>query len=235
MDHISKAALYIRVSTEEQAAEGQSVDAQIDTLSQFCRLYHIDIYNIYQDLGISGKETHNRPGLIRMLEDGKQLKFNMVLVWKISRLSRSLKDLLLILDEFEKSNIIFNSYSEKFDTSTPLGKMTLQLLGSIAEFERNTIIDNVKLGLHEYANKGGKTGTVLGYDHHDKQLFVNPWEAEIIKMIYQLYTVNQMSMSEIAAYLNEAGYRTKRNNCFSKDGIATILSNPVYIGINRHN
>ncbi|OGO79180.1 MAG: hypothetical protein A2Y23_12895 [Clostridiales bacterium GWB2_37_7] len=235
MDCVLRAALYIRVSTEEQASEGQSVAAQIDTLTQYCCLYNINIYDIYKDLGISGKETQNRPGLISMLQDAKHKRFNMVLVWKISRLSRNLKDLLLILDQLEKSNIVFSSYSEKFDTSTPVGKMTLQLLGSIAEFERNTIIDNVKLGLHEYANKGGKTGTVLGYDNHNKQLIINPAEAEIVTMIYKLYSIKQMSMSEIAVHLNELGYKTKRNNHFTKDGIAVILSNPVYIGINRHN
>lgn len=234
MDCNSKAALYIRVSTEEQAAEGQSVDAQIDILSKYCKLYNIELYDIYKDLGISGKEAHNRPGLMRLLQDAKQAKFNMVLVWKISRLSRSLKDLLLILDELEKSNIVFSSYSEKFDTSTAVGKMTVQLLGSIAEFERNTIIDNVKLGLQEYANKGGKTGTVLGYDNHNKQLVINEGEAEIIRLIYGLYTIQHMSMSEIAVYLNHLGCKTKRNNPFCKDSISVILSNPVYIGINRH-
>lgn len=231
---VSKAALYIRVSTEEQASEGQSVAAQIETLSQYCRLYDIEIYKIYKDLGISGKDTKNRPGLAGMLQEAKQGKFDTVLVWKISRLSRSLKDLLLILDELEKYNIIFSSYSEKFDTSTAVGKMTMQLLGSIAEFERNTIIDNVKLGLQEYARKGGKTGTVLGYNNFDKGLEPNPKEAEIVRMIYSLYAINRMSMSDIAKHLNSEGHKTKRRNSFSKDSIAVILSNPVYIGINRH-
>ncbi|HYE11214.1 MAG TPA: recombinase family protein [Patescibacteria group bacterium] len=229
-----RAALYIRVSTEEQAAEGQSVTAQIEILTQYCKLYDIEIYDVYKDLGISGKETRNRPQLIRMLQDAKNGCFNLVLVWKISRLSRSLKDLLLILDQFEKLNIVFSSYSEKFDTSTAVGKMTLQLLGSIAEFERNTIIDNVKLGLQEYARKGGKTGTVLGYDNCNKQLFINANEAEMVKMIYRLYTEAHMSMSKIAEHMNALGCKTKRNNFFSKDSIAVILSNPVYIGINRH-
>ncbi|HYF74966.1 MAG TPA: recombinase family protein, partial [Candidatus Nitrosocosmicus sp.] len=230
----STAALYIRVSTEEQATEGQSVDAQIDILTQYCKLYQIKIYQIYKDLGISGKDAKSRPGLIKMLQDARQNKFSMVLVWKISRLSRSLRDLLWILDELDKQQIVFSSYSEKFDTSTPVGKMTLQLLGSIAEFERNTIVDNVKLGLQEYAKKGGKTGTVLGYDNVNKQLIINQTEAEAVKLIYKLYTINQMSMSQIAEHMNVLGFRTKRSNKFNKDSIAVILSNPVYIGVNRH-
>lgn len=235
MDCISRAALYIRVSTEEQATEGQSVSAQIETLKQYCTLYNIEIVNIYKDLGISGKETKNRPGLANLLRDARESKFNIVLVWKISRLSRNLKDLLFILDEFEKLNIVFSSYSEKFDTSTPVGKMTLQLLGSIAEFERNTIIDNVKLGLNEFARKGGKTGTVLGYDNVDKHLSINTDEAKIVKKIFHLYVNRQMSFSQIADELNFLGCKTKRNNKFTRDSIEVILSNPVYIGINRHN
>lgn len=234
MDCSTKAALYIRVSTEEQAVEGQSVDAQIEILSSYCKLYNIGLYKIYKDLGLSGKDTTNRPGLQEMLRDAAKGCFQMVLVWKISRLSRSLKDLLIILEQLEQHRIVFTSYSEKFDTSTPVGKMTLQLLGSIAEFERNTIIDNVKLGLQEYARKGGKTGTVLGYDSCNKQLTVNTEEAKIVKLIYELYGKDLMSMSQIADHLNTHGYKTKRNNAFRKDSVAGILSNPVYIGINRH-
>jgi site-specific DNA recombinase len=228
------AALYIRVSTEEQAAEGQSVSAQIETLTQYCKLYNIEVCDVYKDLGISGKDTKNRPELIRMLKDARKGIFNLVLVWKISRLSRSLKDLLLILDEFDQLGVVFNSYSEKFDTATPVGKMTLQLLGSIAEFERNTIIDNVNLGLNEFARKGGKTSTVLGYDNYNKQLIVNTYEAELVKMIYNLYTSHHMTEYEIATHLNSLDFKTKRNNDFTKGGIAVILSNPVYISINRH-
>lgn len=234
MNRKFSAALYIRVSTEEQATEGQSVSAQIETLTQYCKLYNIEIFDVYKDLGISGKDTKNRPELKRMLQDARKGRYNLVLVWKISRLSRSLKDLLLILDELENSGIVFNSYSEKFDTSTAVGKMTLQILGSIAEFERNTIIDNVNLGLNEFARKGGKTGTVLGYDNNNKQLIINTYEAELVKMIFNLYVIKQMSMHEIATHLNSLGFKTKRNNNFSKGSIAVILSNPVYISINRH-
>lgn len=231
---LTKAALYIRVSTEEQALEGQSVDAQLEILKQYCQLYNIQIYNIYRDLGISGKSASNRPGLMLMLSDASKGKFNMVLVWKISRLSRSLKDLLLIIDQLEHYGIVFCSYSERFDTSNAVGRMTLQLLGSIAEFERNTIIDNVKLGLVEYARKGGKTGTVLGYDYKDKQLVVNSKEASAVKLIFNLFVNSRMSMREIADYLNQRGYKTKRNKSFRKDSISVIIRNPVYIGINRH-
>lgn len=234
MDCIPKAALYLRVSTEEQASEGQSISAQLETLKQYCRLYHIEIHDVYEDPGFSGKDTLNRPGLQRLLADAECRHFNMVLVWKLSRLSRNLKDLLGIIDLFEQKDIVFSSYSEKFDTSTPVGRMTLQLLGSIAEFERNTIIDNVKLGLQEYARRGGKTGTVLGYDSVSKQLVVNSGEAAVVKMIYHLYVNERQNLTEIANHLNGLGCLTKRGKPFRKDGVSVILGNPVYIGQNRH-
>ncbi|MGE5629821.1 MAG: recombinase family protein [Caulobacteraceae bacterium] len=230
-----KAAIYVRVSTEEQALEGQSAPAQIGTLKQYCGLYGIEVYKVYEDMGLSGKNLKDRPGLSELIADCSRTLFDMVLVWKISRLSRNLKDLLIIIDIFEKNNIHFISYSEKFDTSTPVGRMTLQLLGSIAEFERNTIVENVKLGLGEYARKGGKASSVLGYNNIGKKLVINEKESEAVKLIFDLYINSSMNCTAIALRLNELGFRTKRGLPFRGSGISAIISNPVYIGLNRHN
>ena len=228
------AAIYVRVSTDEQAREGLSIDAQIETLTQYCRLYGLEIYNIYKDLGISGKSTANRPGLKLLLSDASDGRFNTVLVWKISRMTRSLKDLLDIVDTLEMLGVDFVSCSERLDTSTSVGRMTLQLIGSIAEFERNNIIENVKLGLEEFARKGGKSTTVLGYDNYNRALIVNDKEATIVQMIYDSYDNGNRSLSQIAKELNAQGLKTKRGMYFRSDSITTILRNPVYIGINRH-
>jgi len=234
MQQRPKAALYIRVSTEEQAEEGQSAPAQAEALKQYCSAYGIEVFELYQDLGYSGKRLADRPGLARLLEDCGRRCFNLVLVWKISRLSRNLKDLLYLIDVFETCSVHFTSCSERFDTSTPVGRMTLQLLGSIAEFERNTIVENVKLGLAEFARKGGKSTTVLGYDNIDKRLVVNEAEAKLVRLIFSLYAEAGLSCSAIAEYLNNLGCRTKRGNAFRGGSIAYILHNPVYIGVNRH-
>lgn len=229
-----KAALYIRVSTEEQALDGQSASAQLETLRQYCSAFGIEVFDVFMDLGLSGKSMKDRHELKRLVEACSNKQFDMVLVWKISRLSRNLKDLLYLIDIFEKSNVYFASCSEKFDTSTPVGRMTLQLLGSIAEFERNTIVENVKLGLREFARKGGKSSSVLGYDNVDKKLIVNEGEARIVRLIFSLYTGTAMNCSAIAQYLNNLGYRTKRGNLYRGSNISYIIHNPVYIGINRH-
>ncbi|MHB1391859.1 MAG: recombinase family protein [Clostridia bacterium] len=229
-----KAALYIRVSTEEQAQDGQSVSAQAETLKQYCSAFDIEVSDVYIDLGLSGKSLKDRQELKRLIEDCGRRQFDMVLVWKISRLSRNLKDLLYLIDIFERNNVHFASCSEKFDTSTPVGRMTLQLLGSIAEFERNTIIENVKLGLKEFARKGGKSTSVLGYDNVNKKLLINEREEIIVKLIFSLYTDNGLSFSAIAEYLNSLGYRTKRGSKFGSSSISYAIHNPVYVGINRH-
>ncbi len=234
MKTIRQAAVYIRVSTEEQALEGQSADAQAEILSQYCRSAGISLYKTYSDLGISGKKAADRPGLQALLADSSRALFDLVLVWKISRLSRSLKDLLNIIDLLEKNGVAFSSFSEKFDTSSAVGRMTLQLLGSIAEFERNTIVENVKLGLREYARKGGKTGAVLGYDNLGKGLSVNEKEAALVRHVYDLYVHRQMSFTAIAYYLNKLGFRTKRGCLFCSSSVSFVLGNPVYIGYNRH-
>jgi site-specific DNA recombinase len=228
------AAIYVRVSTEEQVREGNSIPAQIDVLTQYCKLFNIQLFDIYSDAGISGKETKNRPGLNKLIADSKKGLFNSVLVWKISRLSRSLKDLLHMVDEFERHEVSFISYSEKFDTSTAVGKMTLQVLGAIAEFERNTIVENVRLGLSEIARNGRKTGgIVFGYDSIDKQKVVNEKEAEIVRLIYDKYVNEKYGFTKIVKYLNSNAYKTKRGGSFRIDSVALILSNPIYIGINR--
>lgn len=230
-----KAAIYIRVSTEEQAVEGQSASAQEETLRQYCSTYNIEVFDVYLDLGISGKSLKDRQELMRLIEDCRNKKFNLVLVWKISRLSRNLKDLLYLIDIFENSDIHFASCSEKFDTATPLGRMTLQLLGSISEFERNTIVENVRLGLVEFARKGGKASSVLGYDNVEKKLIINENEANIVKLIFSLRAEKGLSFSAIARHLNSLGYRTKRGSNYRSSSISYIIKNPVYIGINRHN
>jgi site-specific DNA recombinase len=228
-------AIYVRVSTEEQAKEGHSIPAQIEVLTQYCKLFNIKIYNIYSDLGISGKDTKNRPGLNSLIADSKKGIFNTVLVWKISRLSRSLKDLLHMVDDFEKHDVSFISYSEKFDTSTAVGKMTLQVLGAIAEFERNTIVENVKLGMSEVVKSGRKAGgSVLGYDSIDKQLVINEKEADIVRLIYDKYVNEKYGFTKIVKYLNSNAYKTKRGGSFRIDSVGMILSNPIYIGLNRH-
>ncbi|ETI69796.1 recombinase family protein [Neobacillus vireti] len=213
-----------------QATEGYSISAQLQTLRQYANLYGWQISEEYVDEGISGKDIKGRHAMQRLIADVEKGKFQAILVWKISRLSRNMLDTLMLLDKFEEYDVKFISYSENFDTSSPIGKLVIQLLASIAEMERNTLSENVKLGMTQRAKEGNWNGGVIfGYDSVEKELVINPQEAEIVQLVFTLY-VEGKGLKAITNYLNKAGYRTKRNKHFSINGIATILDNQVYAG-----
>ncbi|WP_217486908.1 recombinase family protein [Cytobacillus firmus] len=229
-----KVALYVRVSTEEQAEEGFSINGQIKTLVEYCKRSNYKIVEIYKDEGISGKSL-DRPSLKKLLKDSKNGKFNMLMVWKISRLSRKQLDFLSVIDELEKNNVSFFSYSENIDASTPTGKAMLQMMGSFAELERNMILENVKMGMTQRAKEGKwNGGSVLGYSSKDKKLVINESEANLVKYIFDLY-ISGKGFKTIANKLNHEGYKTKRNANFSTNSIRTIITNPVYAGFIRFN
>jgi site-specific DNA recombinase len=227
---IKSVAIYCRVSTEEQASEGYSISAQLQTLRQYAHLYGWQIAEEYVDEGISGKDIKGRPAMQRMISDVEKDKFQAILVWKISRLSRNLLDTLVLLDKFEEYDVKFISYSENFDTSSPIGKLVVQLMASIAEMERNTLSENVKLGMTQRAKEGSwNGGVVFGYDSIEKELIINRKEAETVQLIFTLYAEGN-GLKAITNHLNKVGFRTKRGKYFSINGIATILDNPIYNG-----
>ena len=159
-----KVAIYCRVSTIEQAEEGLSIDSQYHNIKEYCKNQGHEIYNLYEDRGISGKNITNRPGIKQLLEDATKNKFDLVVVWKLNRISRKLLDILNIVDLLNKHNIAFRSLTENFETETPSGKLQLNIMGAIGEFERETIAENVKMGLLARAREGRwNGGVVLGY------------------------------------------------------------------------
>ncbi len=230
MEEIRKVALYCRVSTEEQANEGYSIQAQLQTLRHYAKLYNWHISNEYVDEGISGKNISSRPAIQQLMADVENDEFEAVLVWKISRLSRNMLDTLVMLDKFEENNVKFISYSENFDTGSPIGRLVVQLMASIAEMERNTLSENVKLGMKQRATEGSwNGGIVFGYNSVEKELVINEDEAKVVRLIYELY-LSGKGLKAIANHLNKRGYRTKRNKYFSINGVAQILDNPIYKG-----
>jgi len=229
-----KVALYVRVSTEEQFQEGFSIEGQIQTLTDFCKVHKHQIIDVYKDEGISAK-TMNRPALSQLLQDASKGMFDMVMVWKISRLSRKQLDFLNIIETLEKQNVAFFSLSENIDASTPTGKAMLQMMGSFAELERNQIVENVKMGMNQRANEGNwNGGSSLGYKSENKQLVIVEDEAFIVRYIFNLY-INGKGYKAIANKLNKEGYKTKRGKAFSINSIRTVITNPLYAGFIRFN
>lgn len=151
---LPRVAIYARVSTEEQAEQGYSIDAQLEALNAYCRASRKIVYKEYVDRGISGKSIKGRLALQELLADAEKGLFDEVLVWKINRLARNQIDLLRIVDALNRQNVSFRSFTENFETETPMGKFALQMMGAVGELERNTIVDNVKLGMKQRARTG---------------------------------------------------------------------------------
>jgi DNA invertase Pin-like site-specific DNA recombinase len=145
-------AIYARVSTERQAA-----DMQLAELREYVQRAGWKIYREFVDEGYTGKDTL-RPAFKEMLDEARRRKFDVLLVWKLDRLSRSLKDLIGTLDELGHLGIDFISYDNKIDTSSPTGKLVFQVIGAVAEFERNIISERVKAGLRNARRKGKRLG-----------------------------------------------------------------------------
>lgn len=239
-------AIYCRVSTEEQSENGYSIDEQERLLEEWCKKMGYVIYKCYSDRGISGKNIKDRPALKELLSDAKAGKFDMVISWKINRVSRKLEDVLKIVNLLEKNNITFKSYSEPFETDTPAVRMQFQMMALIGEFERGTIAQNVKMGMIAKAKSGNWCGgRVLGYDlvpnnspEEEKKgknkLKINEKEAEIVRFIFNEYSKGK-GYKAITNQINKLGYKTKKGNDFSVGSIRDILTNPVYIGEIRYN
>jgi len=145
-------AIYARVSTDKQ-----KVDMQLGELQQFAARSGWTIYKEYIDQSFTGANT-NRPAFLDMMEAARKRKFDVLLVWKLDRLSRSLKDLINTLDELGSCGIDFVSYDNNLDTSTPTGKLVFQIVGAVAEFEKDIIRERVVAGLANARLKGKRLG-----------------------------------------------------------------------------
>lgn len=224
-------ALYPRVSTQEQATEGYSIEEQIDRLKKYCEAMGWKEYKVYTDAGYSGGNM-NRPALQEMIKDIKAGKVEKVVVYKLDRLSRSQKDTLeLIEDIFLANNCEFESMSERFDTSSPYGRAMIGILAVFAQLEREQIKERMSMGREARAKQGyfhGGGVAPIGYDYIDGMLQTNEYEKMQILEIYDLY-INGESIKQIEKTFEKKGYKHQHGSWNSK-AIRTILSNELYVG-----
>lgn len=230
-----KVAIYIRVSTVEQAEEGFSISAQRERLAAYCMSQGWEIIDFYVDDGVSAKDT-NRKELQRMLSDIETGNIDVVLVYKLDRLTRSVLDLYQLLEVFEKYNVKFKSATEVYDTTTAIGRLFLTLVAALAQWYRENLSENVRFGMAEKVRQGQWHGSEasFGYDYivDTKQLIVNEVEAPIVVKMYNLY-LQGYSDRKIAMYLNEQGIKTKKGAIWRENSVRYILTNPIYIGTLR--
>ncbi|WP_078549309.1 recombinase family protein [Litchfieldia alkalitelluris] len=231
MENARDIALYCRVSTDEQAREGVSLDEQQERLKAYCRAMGWgDVPLIFVDDGYSAKNL-DRPQLNKLLDLVSKGKISRILVTKLDRLSRRLLDLLKLIDDFQQQQVSFISISESFDTNTPSGRLTLQVLGAVAEFERERIRERVFDNMLHAANQGKwLSQSPYGYDLKDKELVINEDESKIVKLIYENYLQKGMGYYSIAKELNEKGVPSKQKKEWSIRSVKILLTNPVYKG-----
>lgn len=215
---------YIRVSTEDQAKEGLSLDAQKAKIQAYAHLNDLELLDIIADEGFSGK-TLDRPGVKRLLDLVQGEEADGVIVYKLDRLSRSTKDLLrLIEDVFHKGNTRFFSISEKIDTETAIGKFFLTLMGALAQMERELIAERTKATLDYKKQKGEHLGAVpYGYTVIEGKLTPKEDEQKILKKMKR-WKKEGKSLREIARRLNQEGVSTHRNGVrWSHKAVSYVL------------
>ena len=213
-----KVAVYIRVSTEDQALKGESLELQKERILEYIKIRDWKLFKIYEDAGISGGST-KRPAFQELLRDARAKLFDIACVYKIDRLSRSIVDFFNTLQLFEKQGISFVSITQQFDTSTPTGRFLMSMLASFADFERSIGIERAKDSYLRRLSNGISSGVLpYGYKREDKKVVIVPEQAEKIKQLYDS-ALQGISMREIA-----------RQTGISRDSVMFILSNPFYCG-----
>lgn len=227
---MKRAALYIRVSTLEQAQEGYSVGEQKERLIAYCKAQDWIIADIYVDGGYTGSNL-KRPGIQKLMAETD--KFDLVLVYKLDRLSRSQRDTLYLIEEvFRPNDVDFVSMQESFDTSSPFGKAMIGLLAVFAQLEREQIKERTWMGRVARAKTGLHHGggyIPIGYEYSDGKLVVNPYEAEQVRKIYEWY-LSGSSLKAITDRLQEEGYTNKYSSYNSWSSVRNILENETYTG-----
>ena len=216
---------YIRVSTEGQATDGVSLDAQRAKIAAWCDLNDYTLVAVHVDAGISGKSADNRPGLQAALAECR--KGAALVVYSLSRLARSTRDTIEISERLNKIGADMVSLSEKVDTTTAAGKMVFRMLAVLAEFERDQISERTAMALQHKKAHGEKTGGAVPYgydlDSDGKNLIENPAEQTVIRQARELHAAG-LSLRAIAAKLDERGFAARNGRHFQATQIQRMVA-----------
>ncbi len=244
-EKILRCAVYTRKSTEDGLEqEFNSLDAQYEACAAYALSQRHEGWVVvperYDDGGFSGGTMH-RPGMTRLLNDIAAGKVDIILVYKIDRLTRSLADFAKIVDVLDKAGASFVSITQSFNTTTSMGRLTLNMLLSFAQFEREVTGERIRDKIAASKRKGLWMGgpVPLGYDVMVRKLVINQVEADLVRHIYQRY-LELASVSVLADALNQAGHRTKvqwrtsgphrGGSTFQRGTLYHLLSNRIYLG-----
>src|SRR5690242_5241784 len=241
----ARCAIYTRVSTDQGLEQDfNSLDAQYDASQAYIRSQAHAGWTLlrakYDDGGYSGGSTE-RPALQRLLEDVRAGKIDVIVVYKVDRLTRSLADFAKLVELFDQHNVSFVSVTQQFNTTTSMGRLTLNVLLSFAQFEREVTSERIRDKIAASKRKGLWVGgmTPLGYDAKDRKITVNAAEAERVRTIFRCY-LKLSSLNLLMAELRKRGIVTKVRTLksgekvggisFTRGPLAHLLRNRFYVG-----
>ena len=246
---LPRCAIYTRKSSDEGLDQAyNSLDAQRDACTAYIASQKhegwILIDRKYDDGGFSGGSLH-RPALQELLEDMAKGLIDIIVVYKIDRLTRSLADFAKLTEVLDKHEVSFVAVTQQFNTSTSMGRLTLNVLLSFAQFEREVAGERIRDKIAASKRRGMWMGGVvpLGYDVKDRKLFINEREAETVRYIFTQYLLLK-SVQALKKHLDASGIKSKRHirkdgtetggNPFFRGALYTILNNPIYRGLISH-
>ncbi|UYL94141.1 site-specific recombinase [Geobacillus phage vB_GthS_PK5.2] len=225
-----RTALYIRVSTEDQARDGYSIHMQKEKLHAYCVSQGWDIEGFYIDDGYSAKDL-DRPEMKRMIENIKNGLIDCVLVYRLDRLTRSVLDLHNLLKLFDKHNCKFKSATEVYDTTTATGRMFITFVAALAQWERENTAERVKVNMQQMVREGKYPGGKVnfGYKLENGKIVINEQEADVVRKMFELYLEGNGD-NRTATLLNRIGHRTRLGRMWTGKQVRDILTNQIYIG-----
>lgn len=222
-----RAACYIRVSTEEQAREGVSLAVQEERLRAFVIAKGWDLVELFRDEGESAKNL-NRPAIQQLLSRLRSRQFDVVIIYKLDRLTRSVKDLGHLLEVFQKAKVAVSSLEESIDTTTATGKLLVNILGSVAQWEREANAERTRSAIHYMrAQLQAYSPTPYGFRRAGDRLIALPAEQRAVALMRQLRAAGA-SLRAIARELSRKGIASRGGRPWHPDVIARILRNPLH-------
>ena len=233
-----RAAIYVRVSTEEQAAEGYSIGAQKEMLQDYCIVEGWEVAGVYEDDGYSGRSV-KRPAYQRMMSEMDS--WDVLLVIKMDRIHRNSRNFMNMMEVLSKHGKMFVSQSEALDTTNALGRFVVDMIQRLAQLESEQIGERTYMGMREKAEtldkaeEGKRTmgfTPPFGYRLENGGLEEEPDELPIVSRMFSEY-LSGSSMDEISWSLGREGILTRRGNPWNKRNMSTVLHNPVYAGYMR--
>lgn len=216
---------YVRVSTDEQARSGLSLEAQRDRLVNWCGIFDHTLIEVVSDEGFSAKSTA-RPGLERILEMIERREIDGIVFWKLDRLTRSTRDLADILDLCKRKRVDLASVSESLDTSTACGRMVVSMIGVVAQWEREAIGERTSDALQVKRARGERFSGIIpfGYRLTDGRLVAAADEQAALDAVKQMTASAWHSLRALSRMLDERGMRNRSGKPFSASSVRRMVA-----------